>query len=75
MFDLIDKHDPIRDCDCPYCAIVERNRLRRLIDDAPLAEIWESSLGVNGTARYLRVDPKVRIKCGKRVRLVVDSDD
>ena len=25
---LIDKHDPIRDCDCQACALAERDKLR-----------------------------------------------
>lgn len=34
MWELIEKHDPIPDCDCPDCAVAERNRLRTELREA-----------------------------------------
>ena len=34
MEDFYEKHDPIIDCDCRECAIVERDMLRVLVKDA-----------------------------------------
>ena len=35
MSDLIEPHDPLPDCDCGPCALVERNRLRLLLKGDP----------------------------------------
>lgn len=34
MFDLIEPHAPLPDCDCHSCALAERNRLRTEIAEA-----------------------------------------
>ena len=34
MFDLIEPHDPLPDCDCHSCALAERNGLRTEIAEA-----------------------------------------
>lgn len=33
MNDLIEKHEPIQDCDCGDCSRYERNRLRGILAD------------------------------------------
>lgn len=45
MFDLIEKHDAVPDCDCHDCAIAARDKLRAFANDVMRA--WPEG-GVDG---------------------------